>query len=77
MRYDGSATKRSTVEVRNNPLASAKPAGLKEKSESLLTSAATSNVSWPKLTSGAPDFDQMTAAQRVAYHDWRLKRTFG
>ncbi len=63
MSYDGSATKRSTGEVRNNPLATAKtekpPGG------------------WPQSADGKPDFDKMTAAERVAYHDGRLKRTFG
>ena len=30
-----------------------------------------------ELESGKPDFDKMTANQRVAYHQWRLERIFG
>jgi hypothetical protein len=55
MSYDGSATKRSTIEVRNNPLA-------KTKTESAVPAG-----DWPKLANGNPDFEQMTAAQRLAY----------
>ena len=76
MSYDGSATKRATVEVRNNPLATVKPAGVAEKKQSLLRSATTLEGDWPKLGNGKPDFDQMSAGQRVAYHGWRLNRTF-
>jgi hypothetical protein len=71
MSYDGSATKRSTVEVRNNPLA-------RNEGETANPQSPIPNPSdWPKRADGKPDFDRMTAAQRVAYHDWRLKRTFG
>ncbi len=47
-----------------------------KESQSLLTSA-TTVVDWPKLASGAPDFDSMTSEQRTAYHQTRLKRVFG
>ena len=60
MSYDGSATKRSTVEVRNNPLAKTK------------TESAASAGDWPKRADGAPDFDNMTSAQRQAYFSSRL-----
>ena len=73
MSYDGSASKRSTVEVRANPLASAKPPT--ETAQSSAASAAATD--WPKHPTGAPDFDRMTSAQRTAYHASRLKRTFG
>ena len=77
MSYDGGATKRATVEVRNNPLATSKPTAEQAgKDQSPATSTATSS-DWPKLASGKPDFDKMSGAQRTAYHDWRLKRTFG
>ena len=59
MSYDGSAKRRATVEVRNNPLATAKPT---------IASAA----DFPKLAEGSPDFAKMTSAQRVAYHQARL-----
>ncbi len=82
MSYDGSAAQRSRVEVRNNPLATAKPPSpgtpdsAISKDQSLLTSAATS-LEWPKRADGSPDFDKMTGEQRVAYHEARLKRVFG
>jgi len=70
MSYDGGAKQRSTVEVRNNPLASRETGNPKLETRS---SAAT----WPQRADGAPDFDQMTSEQRVAYHEARLKRAFG
>ena len=57
MSYDGSATRRSTVEVRNNPLAKV---------------AKASAVDWPKRADGQPDFDRMTSMQRLAYDQARL-----
>lgn len=60
MSYDGSATKRSKVEVRNNPLAKT------------ATATATTATDWPKRADGRPDFDQMTSAQRQAYFSSRL-----
>jgi hypothetical protein len=62
MSYDGSASRRATVEVRDNPLTAAGPA------------AATGG--WPTLANGAADFERMTAAQRRAYHHSRLSRKF-
>jgi glycogen debranching enzyme len=64
MSYDGSATRRATVEVRDN---------------SLTTGArgTRSTADWPKLPDGKPDFAQMTSAQRRAYDEARLKRVFG
>ena len=61
MSYDGSATRRATVEVKNNPLASA-------RSQSQMPD-------WPKRADGSPDFDQMNPTQRHAYHQARLNRT--
>ena len=78
MSYDGSAKKRATVEVTNNPLAANRQGKAPETGSGealLLTSAATTD--WPKLTDGKPDFDQMSAAQRTSYHDGRLKRMLG
>jgi hypothetical protein len=74
MSYDGSDKKRSTVEVRNNPLAdksAAKPEAQKP------VEAPAAPATWPKLASGAPDFDRMTADQRTAYHQSRLTRMLG
>ncbi|MEO8427039.1 MAG: hypothetical protein ABI651_08005, partial [Verrucomicrobiota bacterium] len=63
MSYDGSATRRATVEVRSNPLASAPP------NRQLPT------PDWPKRADGSPDFDKMNPAQRHVYHQARLDRT--
>ena len=63
------------VTVQNKPLA-LKPAG-REKSQSLLTSAAAVSGDWPKHQDGSPDFMQMTSAQRLAYDHARLTRKFG
>src|SRR5207249_2587569 len=54
MSYDGSSTQRATVEVRSNPLASAR--------------GQTPMPDWPKRADGSPDFDKMTPAHRHAYH---------
>ena len=59
----GGETKRTAVEVRNNPLASTKPAA--------------ETKPWPTLPNGAPNFANMTSAQRVAYDEVRLKRMCG
>ncbi|MCU0786561.1 MAG: hypothetical protein MUF81_21455 [Verrucomicrobia bacterium] len=59
MSYDGSATKRSKVEVWNNPLAKTQ-------------AASTAVGDWPKHADGKPDFDKMTSAQRFAYDRARL-----
>jgi hypothetical protein len=61
MSYDGSATKRATAEIRNNPLAKNKTA-----------SPQTANANWPKRADGRPDFDRMTSEQRLAYDRVRL-----
>ena len=66
MSYDGAATARSSVTVRNNPLARSSPA----------TDSRTAAVSG-HLTNGAPDFEKMDAAQRRAYDLDRLTRRFG
>jgi hypothetical protein len=67
MSYDGSATRRATAEVRNNPLA-------KTKTETSGSANAGSPAApdWPKLASGLPDFDKMNSSQRLAYDAFRL-----
>jgi hypothetical protein len=69
MSYDGSATKRSTVEVKNNPLQSADTGNSKLETRSA--------DDWPKLANGKPDFDKMTSAQRRTYDVSRLRRIYG
>ncbi len=75
MSYDGTATARSSVTVRNNPLARPS-APSSEKPSSRPAKAGPQNV-WPSLPNGRPDFSKMTAAQRQAYHLTRLTRRFG
>jgi hypothetical protein len=70
MSYDGSAKRRSTADVRNNPLA--KPAG--NGSEH---AAKDGRSTWPVLSDGSPDFSKMNSTDRQAYDAWRLKRMFG
>ena len=70
----GGAPRGSSVEVRNNPLAAPKPAA---EAAPARASAEATAAAWPMRADGKPDFDNMTAAQRVAYHEWRLKRVFG
>lgn len=85
MSYGGSAVRRTTVELRNNPIGGSKPASPEvrnPKPEPAVDSDSarpvrTGHGEWPKRADGRPDFDKMTGAQRVAYHNWRLKRTFG
>jgi len=91
MSYDGSAARRSTVEVTNNPLskpvvplASAPTANAvaTETTSARSTSSATSTVDstevhWPVRADGRPDFDKMTSVQRRSYDEARLKRIFG
>ena len=71
MSYDGSATRRATVEVKNNPLA--KATGVSQTA-STAESAATA---WPVTETGKPDFNGMNSEHRRAYDEWRLKRIFG
>jgi hypothetical protein len=63
MSYDGSAARRATAEIRNNPLAQPKPAP---------TAAEKASPDWPKRADGSPDFEHMNSAQRLAYDRARL-----
>ncbi len=64
MSYDGAGAARSSVSIRNNPVAAAapKPAG---------------TTAWPTAAGGRPDFDKMTPDQRRSYDRDRLTRKFG
>jgi hypothetical protein len=73
MSYDGSAARRATADVRNNPLASAKTDGNEQRP----ASPKTGGSKWPARVDGKPDFDAMTTDQRTAYHEARLNRMLG
>lgn len=75
MSYDGSANKRSTVTVTNNPLVSSSSAAT--RTESAIHNPQSAIESWPKLADGKPDFSKMTSGQRRAYDEARLQRIFG
>ncbi|MDR3460554.1 MAG: hypothetical protein P4N60_24255 [Verrucomicrobiae bacterium] len=63
MSYDGSAARRATVEVRNNPLA---------KTQTASAASEKNSPGWPKRADGLPDFDKMNSEQRLAYDRARL-----
>lgn len=71
MSYDGAPRARSVVEVRNNPI------GPAANSKPPATDTNGALTEWPRLPTGRPDFEKMTSEQRVAYHQTRLRRTFG
>src|SRR5215212_522141 len=73
MSYDGSATRRARVEVRNNPIVSAR----RDDGQSHTSNGETSSTDWPKLPDGKPDFDRMSSADRSVYHAARLNRSLG
>ncbi len=73
MAYDGTAGRRATVQLRENPLGTAKP-GVAPRAAGERAGTAESNGDWPKSADGAPDFGRMDSAQRAAYHRERLAR---
>jgi len=75
MSYDGSANKRSTVEVRGNPIGGTGPKASAVGSNE--TAGKAKDVGWPVKADGKPDFAVMTSAQRQVFDAERLKRKFG
>ncbi|WCJ59640.1 hypothetical protein NXS98_00550 [Fontisphaera persica] len=71
MQYDGTAARRATVPIQNNPLASSATAPASSPAPQA------SPTAWPTFPNGAPNFEAMSPAQRRAYHQWRLTRRFG
>jgi len=69
MSYEGSGSRRTTVEIRSNPLQTNPP--------SASVTANSISGDWPKLATGAPDFSRMNPIQRLAYDQARLSRKFG
>lgn len=83
MSYDGSAARRATVPVQNNPLANApghngsSPVSTKPRPLPVPQSNVNSANGWPQRPDGSPDFGAMTSLQRQAYDQARLTRRFG
>lgn len=87
MSYDGSAVRRSTVEIRGNPIAAqpkpgrvVAPDGARQRAANgpeVRSAAGSPAGQWPQQPDGSPDFAKMTAEQRNAYHRSRLQRMFG
>lgn len=73
MSYDGSAARRASVSIQNNPLAATIPAPTAPPTPPPAAGA----DSWPRFPNGAPDFARMTPEQRRAYDRHRLTRRFG
>jgi DhnA-type fructose-1,6-bisphosphate aldolase and related enzymes len=69
MCYEGSGTRRTTIEVRSHSAAPNAP----------LAPVTANSISgeWPKLANGAPDFSKMNPIQRLAYDQVRLRKKFG
>jgi hypothetical protein len=67
--YEDSGTRRTTIELRNNPLAT--------RANSAPVTANSISGDWPKLANGAPDFSKMDPHQRLTYDQVRLRKKFG
>jgi hypothetical protein len=80
MSYDATTTARTSVTIRNNPLARAASEAT-PKPANVMTSRQTEGhatvIAWPTLPNGAPDFAKMTPAQRLGFDQSRLTRKFG
>ncbi len=69
---------RTVLAIPNHPLARvAAPARSQVEREPQTDSPAPPSPRWPVLPNGAPDFENMDAAQRRAYDQHRLTRKFG
>jgi hypothetical protein len=69
MSYEVGSTRRTTTDVRNNPLAT--------NPRSAPVTVNSISGDWPKLANGAPDFSKMNPLQRLAYDQVRLRKKFG
>jgi hypothetical protein len=77
MSYDGTASQRATVTIKNNPITNGTGASKASKPPAPEATAASASARWPTLPNGAPDFGRMDSAQRITYDQWRLTRQFG
>jgi hypothetical protein len=64
----GGGSGRTIVNVRNNPIATARTEG---------KPSSNGHVDWPRFANGSPDFGKMNSDQRRAYDQHRLSRKFG
>jgi hypothetical protein len=80
MSYDGSAARRASASIQNNPLAAPREAE-SQKTETEDSQGANANSSndsaWPRRDDGSPDFARMNSLHRQAYDRARLTRRFG
>jgi hypothetical protein len=67
--YEGSGTRRTTIEFRSNSVQTISPFAP--------VTANSISGDWPKLANGAPDFSKMNPLQRRAYDQVRLRKKFG
>jgi len=81
MSYDGSASRRATATIQDNPLAPPSPASEQSKIQNPKSKIAdpesSTATAWPTRPDGNPDFAQMSSIQRQAYDRARLTRRFG
>jgi hypothetical protein len=87
MSYDGTPAQRSSVPIRNNPMAAesvrvSSPGTAHPTVEAASIRIPSSNggdsvPNWPTLGDGLPDFNKMNSDQRRAYDQSRLTRKFG
>src|SRR5437588_9103294 len=70
MSYESRSSGRSSVPIRNNPLAQS------SNPNSALRTPQSNLVTWPLLPNGVPDFNKMNATQRRAYDQHRLAVRF-
>lgn len=70
MSYEGTGSRRSSVTITRTvgPAPSASSSSIPQAKPAVNT--------WPSLPNGAPDFESMSAAQRLAYDHHRLSRKF-
>jgi len=77
MSYDGSAARRATAQIRNNPLANTDQGSAPVTRTPTAGTTPQTPATWPRTSQGLPDFDAMTGAQRQAYHAARLNKRLG
>ena len=77
MSYDGSAARRATVSVQNNPARDLVIAGRPARKFDAVAASSGAVTDWPKRPDGSPDIDRMKSSHRRAFDAARLNRRFG